>query len=153
MSNRLKWGALPLDTQNTLICLSAIAVMKVIFWIEDNSALFLLREFIQLQTQKLIIEQIVRFYSPSNALCSSTESVQVKHFKHHMLTFHLIQSGNKEFLFMKTQRLLNRLSKCANVRYHKDQVFLWFTLTSQSKLKKFSTLFLRNLPRKTCYEI
>ena len=43
---------------------------------------------------------------------------------------------------MKTQRVLNRLSKCANVRYHKDQMFLWFTLNSQPKLKKFSTLFL-----------
>ena len=31
------------DAQNTLIIfLSAIAVMKVIFWIEDNSALYLI---------------------------------------------------------------------------------------------------------------
>ena len=43
---------------------------------------------------------------------------------------------------MKTQRVLNRLSKYANVRYHKNQMFLWFTLNSQPKLKKFSTLFL-----------
>ena len=64
---------------------------------------------------------------------------------------------------MKTHRVLNRLSKCANVRYRKNQVFLWFTINvhyrknqvflwftinSQSKLKKFSTLFLRYLPRK-----
>ena len=69
------------------------------------------------------------------------------------INYRLKKSGNKEFLFMKTQRVLNRLSKCANVRYHKGQVFLWFTLTSQSKLKKFITLFMRNLPRKTCYEI
>ena len=33
--------------------------------------------------KKQINEQIVRFYSPSNALCSSDESVEIKHFKHH----------------------------------------------------------------------
>ena len=34
---------IPPDTQNTpIIFLSAIAVMKVIFWIKDNSALFLI---------------------------------------------------------------------------------------------------------------
>ena len=33
--------------------------------------------------KKLINKQIVRFYSPSHALCSSDESVQVKQFKHH----------------------------------------------------------------------
>ena len=35
---------------------------------------------------------------------------------------------------MKTHRVLNRLSKCANARYGKSQVFLWFTINSQSKL-------------------
>ena len=54
---------------------------------------------------------------------------------------------------MKTHQVLNRLSKCANVRYRKNRVFLWFTINSQSKLEKFSTLFLRYLPRKTRYEI
>ena len=52
---------------------------------------------------------------------------------------------------MKTHRVLNMLSKCANVRYRKNQVLLWFTINSQSNLKKFSTLFLRYLPRKTRY--
>ena len=37
---------------------------------------------------------------------------------------------------MKTHRVLNRLSKCANVRYRKNQVFLWFAINLQSKLKK-----------------
>ena len=54
---------------------------------------------------------------------------------------------------MKTHRVLNRLNKCANVRYRKNQVLLWFTINSQSKLKKFSILFLTYLPRKTRYEI
>ena len=54
---------------------------------------------------------------------------------------------------MKTHRVLNKLSKHANVRYRKNQVFLCFTINLQSKLKKFSILFLRYLPRKTRYEI
>ena len=37
---------------------------------------------------------------------------------------------------MKTHRVLNRLSKCADVHYRKKQVLLWFTINSQSKLKK-----------------
>ena len=37
---------------------------------------------------------------------------------------------------MKTHRVLNRLSKCANMHYRKNQVFLWLTINSQSKLKK-----------------
>ena len=53
---------------------------------------------------------------------------------------------------MKTHRVLNRLSKCANVRCRKKQVLLWFTINSQSKLKKFSILLLTYLPRKTSYE-
>ena len=52
---------------------------------------------------------------------------------------------------MKTHPVLNRLSKYPNVRYRKNQVFLWFNINSQSKLKKFSMLFLRYLPRKTRY--
>ena len=52
---------------------------------------------------------------------------------------------------MKTHRVLNTLSKCANVRYRKNQMFLWFTINSQSKLKKFSTLlpqrYVHNLER------
>ena len=36
-------STIPRDTQNTLvILLSAIAVMQVIFWTEDNSASFLI---------------------------------------------------------------------------------------------------------------
>ena len=37
---------------------------------------------------------------------------------------------------MKTQRVLNRLSKCANVHYRKNQMFLSFTINSKSKMKK-----------------
>ena len=52
---------------------------------------------------------------------------------------------------MKTHRVLNSLNKCANVRYRKKQVLLWFTINSQSKLKRFSISTkkssLRNLTR------
>ena len=54
---------------------------------------------------------------------------------------------------MKTHQVLNRLSKYANVRRRKNRMFLWFTISSQSKLEKFCTLFLRYLPRKTRHEI
>ena len=95
------------------------------------------------------------FYSSSNALFSSDESIQIKHFKHH--TFIGMCSPftwfNLQIMIFCLWRVLNRLAKCANVRYHKKQVFLWFTINSQSKLKKFSTLFLRYLLRKTRYEI
>ena len=37
---------------------------------------------------------------------------------------------------MKTQRVLNRLSNCANVHYRKNQMFLSFTINSKSKMKK-----------------
>ena len=51
-----------------------------------------------------------------------------------MLPFHLVQSANNEFL--KTHRVLKGW---ANVCYHKNQVFLWFTIHSQLKLKKIGT--------------
>ena len=58
---------------------------------------------------------------------------------------------NTELLFIKTQRVLNKPSKCANVCYHKSWVFSLFAINLRSKLKKFSTLFLKHLPRKTRY--
>ena len=36
---------------------------------------------------------------------------------------------------MKTHRVSNRLTKCESVRYRKNQVFLWFAINLQSKLK------------------
>ena len=42
---------------------------------------------------------------------------------------------------MKAHGVLNRLGKCANVCYRKNQVLLWFTVNSQSKQKKFRGLF------------
>ena len=70
-------SAIPLDTRNTLIIfLSAISVMQVIF---RELLLFFWWELIQ----KLINEQRVIFYNPSNVSCSSDKFMQIKHLKHH----------------------------------------------------------------------
>ena len=53
-----------------------------------------------------------------------------------MFPFHLVQSANTEFLLTKTNRALNRSSKCANVRYRKSQVCLWFYHYFITKTKK-----------------
>ena len=83
------WGgehSTPRNTEYTYTFLSAIAVMQVIFWTEDNfcfnSDCGNLFKF-NCKLKKLINELIVIFYSPSNALCSCDESLQIKHFKHH----------------------------------------------------------------------
>ena len=131
-------------TQNTLIFFSSIAVMQVIFWTEDNFCLISdCRNSFNWKFKKLINEQIIIFYSPSNALCSSNKSVQIKHLRC-VLPFHLVQPKNTEFLLMKTH--LKQIEQmCVIV---KTRVFYSFTFNSQSKLKKFSTLFLRHLPEK-----
>ena len=75
------------DTQNKLIIfLSAIAVTQVIFWTKVNFCfIFDCRDSFNCKLKKLINEQIIIFYSSSNALCSFDESVQIKHVKHHAL--------------------------------------------------------------------
>ena len=72
-------------TQNTLtMFLSAITVMQVIFWIEGSFCFTSdCRYFFNCKLKKFINEQITNFYNPSNTFCSSDESVQMKHFKHH----------------------------------------------------------------------
>ena len=162
------------DTQNKLnIFLSAIAVTQVIFWTKVNFCfVFDCRDSFNCKLKKLINEQIIIFYSSSNALCSFDESVQIKHAKHHafigMISFSIwfnlqcLQYSISVNLFstnvpringlMETQWAINRSIKWVNVRHPKNQVF--FSLAySQSKLKKISTLFLRSLLRKTRYKI
>ena len=70
-----------------------------------------------------------------------------------MFPFLLVQSASTKFLLMTHRVDLNRSSKCANMRYRKNQVFYSFTINSQSKPKKFSTLFLRHVPGNTRYEV
>ena len=86
LSSRLKWRAqYSPDAQNIpIIFLSAIAVMLVICWTEDNFCFISdCRNSFNCKLKKLIIKQMIIFYRPSNARCSSGESVQINHFKHH----------------------------------------------------------------------
>ena len=136
--SRLRWGAqYSRYVEYTIIFLSEIAVMQVTFWTEDNFCLISdCRNSFNCKLKRLINEKIIIFYSLSNALCSSDESIQLKYFNHHpfwyAFPFHLVQSANSEYwntenteiLLTKTHRILNRLSKFAKVRYHKNHVFL-----------------------------
>ena len=74
------------DTQNTTnIFLSATAAIQLNFWTENNFCFIsdCKNSFI-CKLKKLLNEKIIIFYSPSNILCSSDESVQKKkHSKHH----------------------------------------------------------------------
>ena len=126
----------------------------MIFLTEDNFCFISdYKNSFSCKLKKLINEQIAIFYSPSNALCSPNESVEIKHFKHYNFIGMFSPWFNLQIMnfCLWRHRVLNRLSKCANVCYRKNQVFLWFIINAQSKLKKFSTLFLRYLPRKTRY--
>ena len=67
--------------------------------------------------------------------------------------FPLDSTANTEFLLMKTQRVLNRSNKCANCVIVKTSCFYNLALIHNQNLKKFSTLFLRHLPRITRYGI
>ena len=115
------WGGKhnTLDTQNTLIIfLSAFALMQVIFWTEDNFCFISdCKNLFKCKLQKFINEQVIVFYSPSNALCSSDKSVQVKHFKHTFIgmcllsTWFNLQILNNEDTTSLTQ--IEQMCKCA----------------------------------------
>ena len=120
------------DTQSTLInFLSAVAN-----WSCNNSkldiisALFLIAGIHSTaKSKKHINEAITIFYSPSNVLCSSDESLQIKHLKHHIFI-----GMCSLFTWFKLQKywvsvneytyVLNRSSRCGNVSFCKSQVFL-----------------------------
>ena len=141
----MRWEGQYLQTQNTHITfLSGIAAVQVIFWA--------MREFIQLQTQKTNKRANSNFLWPIKCTLFTWRIRTDKIFSLVCATLSLASTANNEFLFMKTHRVLNRLNKCANVHYCKDQVFLWFTINSQWKLKKFTTVFLSYLLRKTSNE-
>ena len=74
------------NTQNTLIIFSsAFAGIQVIFWTEDSFCFTSdSRNSFNCKLKKLINEQIINFYNPSNALSSSHQSVEIKFFfKYH----------------------------------------------------------------------
>ena len=63
----------------------------------------------------------------------------------HVFTCHLVQSANTEFLLMKTCKVLNRSSKCANVRFskiiiktEKIQHTIFETFTKESSLRNLT---------------
>ena len=69
------WNTCIHSTRNRhLIFSSAIPVMQVIFWTEDFCYISDIKNSVKCKLKKLIKEQIVVFYSPSNALLSSDES-------------------------------------------------------------------------------
>ena len=56
--------------------------MQVSFWTEDNFCFISnYRNSFNLKIKKIINEQIIIFYSPSDMLCSSDESVNIELFK------------------------------------------------------------------------
>ena len=118
---------------------------------------FLLYFWLQELIQKPINEQIVIFYSPSNAPCSSDKSIQIKYFKHHSSVVLCCPFTwfNLQVMKYELWRHIESKTGWTNVQmcYRKNRVLLWFTINSQLKLKKFSILIFRYLPRKTCYEI
>ena len=104
------WEHNSLDSQNILIILlSAIAVMQVIFWTEENIYVISdCRDSFNCKLKKLINEQIIIFYSPSKALYSSEESVQLNILRIIISLFSapfpLGLTASTEFLLMKTHR-------------------------------------------------
>ena len=50
----------------------------------------------------------------------SKKTFKVSYLHWYVFPLHLVQSGNTQFLLMKTHRVLNKWSKCANVRYRKN---------------------------------
>ena len=75
------WGVqYPRNTEYIYYFLSVILVMQVIFRIEDNFCF--ISDYRNSFNCKLKKQRII-FYSPSNVICSSDESVPIKHFKEH----------------------------------------------------------------------
>ena len=83
LNGRLSWRA-QYPRTTFIIFLSTIVLMKVNFWTQDNFCnIFDFRNSFNCKLKKLLNDQIIICYSPLNALCSSDESVQKKHFKQH----------------------------------------------------------------------
>ena len=118
------------DTQIILIiCLSAIAVMRVIFWTKDNFCFISdCRNSFNCKLEKLILSKYlfsiaheVNFVHLTNLCRWNILSLILSLV---CVPFHLIQYANTKFLLIKTHRFLNISSKCAVVRYRKNQLFL-----------------------------
>ena len=99
---------------------NCIDTADILNWIERNVCFIsdCRYSFNYKLNKKLINEEIIILYITSNALCSFEESVQVKCF------WSIFKYIGTEFLLSMTHRVLIRLSKCANVPYHRNQMFL-----------------------------
>ena len=94
------------DPQKALIIfLSVISKMQVIFWSEDNFCFISdCRNAFYCKLKKLINEQIIIFYSPSNALTSSDESVQnilTSYFNWYIFPSHMVIPVNEDTSSLK----------------------------------------------------
>ena len=92
-------------------------------------------------------EQIIIFYKMPNVICSSDESELIKHFKHHTFI------GMCSFLTLLNLQILISIDEDISSFKQIEEVHLQFTTNLQPKFKKFSTLLLRHLTRKTRDEI
>lgn len=115
------------DTQNTLnIFLSAIAV---IFWTEYNfrfisDCRYSFNYKLKKKTYKRRNNYFVYHFKCTLFIWRIRASKTfLSIFKHSLLTWFNLQIGS-EFLLSMTHRVLTRLSKCANIPYHRNQMFL-----------------------------
>ena len=83
-SDRLRWIKTPqIYRLHLFFFLSAIAVMQVIFWTEDDFCFIsYCRDSFNGKFKKLINKQKI-LYCPTNALCSSEEPLKKRHLKNH----------------------------------------------------------------------
>ena len=109
----------------------------MIFWTEDNFCFISdCGNSFNCKLQKLINEQIVIFYSHQMHYLANRQnilSVILSLFYAPLL----LGSICKQWVSVYEVTL----SKCGNVHYRKNYVLLSFTINSQLKLKKLSTLF------------
>ena len=75
-NSRMSWGVqYHRYTESLVIFLSAVALIKVNFWTENNFRFISdWRNSFNCKFKDVINEQIIIFYSTSNALCSSDDS-------------------------------------------------------------------------------
>ena len=85
LKSRLEWEAqYPRYSKCTDYFLISKCSDTSYFWSEDNFCFISdCRNSMNCKLEKAHDEQIIIFYSPSNAFCSSGESAWIKHFKRH----------------------------------------------------------------------
>ena len=113
-------------------CISFIKMFQM--WFFELTIVSDCRNSFNCKFKELIKEQLITFYSLSNALCSSDKFIPIKHFKHH--TFIGV-------CFLCTWLYL---------KIGKSRFFYSIAINSQS-MKKLQRTILRHLQWKSCHEI